>query len=63
MDKFSSILLIVFLLTVISLLTAVILTFFGGRQDPILLETVTTSWKMGFGAILGLLGGRNVVNK
>lgn len=47
-------------LTVISLIAAVTLTLVStdkAAAAPVV-ESCTTTWKLGFGAILGLLGGR-----
>ncbi len=64
MKPFKTIIVIVFSLTCISLVAALLLTFFlnNPSQTQIsLIETCSTTWKMGFGAILGLLSGRKVI--
>jgi len=47
-------------LTFISLITSVVLSFSPSpsQLQVSLFETCTTTWKMGFGAIVGLIGGR-----
>jgi hypothetical protein len=47
-------------LTVVSLATSIALSFVPNpsQLQASLFETCTTTWKMGFGAIVGLIGGR-----
>lgn len=49
-------------LTILSLVAAVLLTLYGPRNDETarLIETCSTTWKLGMGAILGLLGGKSL---
>jgi hypothetical protein len=47
-------------LTVLALLLNVLLVLFGGdsQQVKTTVETCSTTYKLGFGAIVGLLGGK-----
>ncbi len=47
-------------LTFLSLLTSIALSFATSpsQLQVSLFETCTTTWKMGFGAIVGLIGGK-----
>lgn len=61
--QFEMLLTIIFIMSLISLLLAVILS---GVRDPSaaqisLIETCSSTWKLGFGAFLGLIGGRSFV--
>ena len=51
-------------LTLLSLATSIALILVFGQDLPsyaeALLETCSTTWKMGFGAFVGLLGGKNL---
>ena len=51
-------------LTLASLVTNIALILAFGQDLPpyaeALLETCSTTWKMGFGAFVGLLGGKNL---
>ncbi len=52
-------------LTVLSLIVQVItITCYTGKIDNIkdFMDTYSTTWKMGFGAIIGLLGGRAIAD-
>jgi hypothetical protein len=59
---FKLVFLAVLCLTVISLITSIALTiaYDPHPSDEIkrLIDTCSTTWKMGFGAIVGLLGGK-----
>jgi hypothetical protein len=49
-------------LTTLSLVTSILLSF-NSTPSPLqisLFETCTTTWKMGFGAIVGLIGGKAI---
>jgi len=47
-------------LTVLSLLVCVLLALLAPKSDQInaLIETCSTTYKMGFGALVGLVGGK-----
>ncbi len=47
-------------LTILSLAACIALAISARQTDAIknLIETTSTTWKMGFGAIIGLLGGK-----
>lgn len=47
-------------LTVVSLAISLVLSLFPNpsQLQASLFETCTTTWKMGFGAIVGLIGGK-----
>lgn len=47
-------------LTALSLFTSILLSFCSSpsQLQVSLFETCTTTWKMGFGAIVGLIGGK-----
>jgi len=47
-------------LTSVSLITSLVLSFTASpsQLQVSLFETCTTTWKMGFGAIVGLIGGK-----
>lgn len=48
------------ILTVLSLFVAIYLSTFADptSQQASLFETCSTTWKMGFGVLIGLLGGK-----
>lgn len=50
----------VLVLTIGSLITSIVLSCFEkpSSLQASLFETCTTTWKMGFGAIVGLIGGK-----
>jgi hypothetical protein len=62
--RFQLVLLIVTSLTVLSLGVSLFLSFLGPLtpQQASLFETCSSSWKMGFGAIVGLVGGNALHN-
>ena len=62
---FPIILITVFILTTASLAVAVLFAYHDklSPQGVSLFETCSTCWKMGFGAMLGLIGGRSVIEK
>ena len=47
-------------MTVLALLLTVLLALFGGASDQVkaAAETCSTTYKMGFGAVVGLIGGK-----
>ncbi len=47
-------------LTALSLFISILLSFYSypSQLQISLFETCTTTWKMGFGAIVGLIGGK-----
>lgn len=57
---FNQVFITVVALTTLSLVISIALALYGtGSQlQTSLFETCTTTWKMGFGAIVGLIGGR-----
>lgn len=59
-ESFKWVFLAVVVLTILSLLVSIILAMFGtgSSLQTSLFETCTTTWKMGFGAIVGLIGGK-----
>ena len=58
--SFKLILLAILFLTVLSLVISVFLSFQKelSEQGKNLFETCSTTWKMGFGAMVGLIGGK-----
>jgi hypothetical protein len=50
----------IFSLTIISLAVSLLLVVFGkeNKVTEQLIETCSTTWKLGFGAIIGLIGGK-----
>lgn len=57
---FKLVFLTVLALTVLSLVAAVFLSFIDPptEERSRLIETCSTTWKMGFGAVVGLIGGK-----
>lgn len=47
-------------MTLLALVLDVLLALFGGASEPVraAAETCSTTYKMGFGAIVGLIGGK-----
>ena len=56
---FKTVLISAVALTVLSLAVCIYLARWGSRDDrsTSLFKTCETTWKMGFGAVLGLIGG------